>query len=193
MVHIEIYLCLRIMLVRFSQKHLMNFWPVLITELMRLFNSFVYNDFDYRPEEAQMALAGCKFLDLLCTLELDSFQIYQWIFIRDTVDTVIKRSETGPMPILELLDEKMMALPNPMDISAISLMETTTPSSGSLRRPMLTMHSIGSLHQLSFFIEHVGLYVYQSSFTLAQPDLPFIESLLLTDLLEGDVDTTVEN
>lgn len=33
-VHIEIYLCLRIMLVRFSQKHLMNFWPVLITELV---------------------------------------------------------------------------------------------------------------------------------------------------------------
>ncbi|CAO3668855.1 unnamed protein product [Rhizopus stolonifer] len=191
MVHIEIYLCLRIMLVRFSQKHLMNFWPVLITELMRLFNSFVYNDFDYRPEEAQIALAGCKFLDLLCTLELDSFQIYQWIFIRDTVETLIKRPELGPTPIIELLNEKMMNLPNSMDISAISLMESTTPSSGSLRRPMLTMHSIGSIHQLSFFIEHVGLYVYQSSFTLAKPDLPFIESLLLNDMLEGDMDTSV--
>ena len=35
MVHVEIYLCLRIMLVRFSQKHLLNFWPVLITELVK--------------------------------------------------------------------------------------------------------------------------------------------------------------
>ena len=35
MVHMEIYLCLRIILMRFSQKHLMNFWPVLITELVR--------------------------------------------------------------------------------------------------------------------------------------------------------------
>jgi hypothetical protein len=34
MVHVEIYLCLRVLLVRFSQKHLMNFWPVLITELV---------------------------------------------------------------------------------------------------------------------------------------------------------------
>jgi len=75
MVHMEIYLCLRIILMRFSQKHLMNFWPLLITELMRLFNSFVYNDFQDRPEEAQIALAGCKFLDLLCTLELDAFQM----------------------------------------------------------------------------------------------------------------------
>lgn len=51
---------------------------------------------------------------------------------------------------------------------------------------MLTMHSIASIRQLSFFVEHVGLYVYQSSFTLSKPDLPFIESLLQTDLLEED-------
>lgn len=36
LVHVEIYLCLRILLVRFSQKHLINFWPVLISELVRV-------------------------------------------------------------------------------------------------------------------------------------------------------------
>lgn len=56
---------------------------------------------------------------------------------------------------------------------------------------MLTVRTIGSVHQLSFFIEQVGLYVYQSLFTLAKPDLPFIESLLLNDMLDGDMDTTV--
>lgn len=50
------------------------------------------------------------------------------------------------------------------------------------------MSSISSIRQLSFFIDHVGLYVYQSSFTLAQPDIPFIESLLQNDLLEGDIE-----
>lgn len=35
MVHMEIYLCLRVILMRFSQKHFMNFWPVIITELVR--------------------------------------------------------------------------------------------------------------------------------------------------------------
>lgn len=38
MVHMEIYLCLRVILMRFSQKHLMNFWPVLITELVRMYS-----------------------------------------------------------------------------------------------------------------------------------------------------------
>jgi hypothetical protein len=69
------------------------------------------------------------------------------------------------------------------------------PSLGSLKRPMLTMKSIVSVRQLSFFIEHVGLYVYQSSFTLSKPDLPFIESLLQNDLIkeEDGTTTTIEN
>jgi hypothetical protein len=52
---------------------------------------------------------------------------------------------------------------------------------------MLTMKSISSIRQLSFFVQHVGLYVYQSSFTLSKPDLPFIESLLQNDLLKEEV------
>ncbi|KAL0088616.1 hypothetical protein F4703DRAFT_1847374 [Phycomyces blakesleeanus] len=74
--------------------------------------------------------------------------------------------------------------------SSLSL-SSSVPPLGELKRPMLTMHSISSIRQLGFFIEHVGLYVYQSSFTLAKPDMPFIESLLHNDLLEGDIDSDV--
>lgn len=42
MVHVEIYLCLRILLVRFSSKHLLNFWPVLITELVSDVPTYYY-------------------------------------------------------------------------------------------------------------------------------------------------------
>lgn len=42
---------------------------------MRMFNAFLGNGVHDRPEEAQIALAGCKFLDLLCALEMDAFQV----------------------------------------------------------------------------------------------------------------------
>ncbi|KAI9321888.1 Dopey, N-terminal-domain-containing protein [Dichotomocladium elegans] len=190
MVHVEIYLFLRIMLVRFSQKHLLNFWPVLITELMRLFNAFLNNTVSDRPEEAQIALAGCKFLDLLCALEMDAFQIYQWIFIRDTVEMMLRGTKEGPMSMMDLFSEKldeqdeMVVGMDPVEFSGSSI-----PSTGQLKRPMLTMRSIGSIQQLAFFVDHVALYAYQSSFTLAKPDMPFIESLLQTDLLEGDIES----
>ncbi|ORZ17804.1 Dopey, N-terminal-domain-containing protein [Absidia repens] len=229
MMHVEIYLCLRILLIRFSQKHLVNFWPVLISELMRLFNHVLSNGIHDKPEEAQIALGGCKFLDLLCTLELDSFQVYQWIFIRDTVEAVIQREQpktveptstaTTTLPIMDKLSDKLhfstlsssasststpSALSSevgtnnntmtmlPMDQEGGTKMMTdwphntmTVPSTGELRRPMLTMHNIGSISQLDFFIHQISLYVYQSSYMLAKPDLPFIESLLLQDLLDG--------
>ncbi|KAI9258777.1 Dopey, N-terminal-domain-containing protein [Phascolomyces articulosus] len=201
MVHVEIYLCLRIMLVRFSQKHLLNFWPVLITELMRLFNAFLYNNVNDRPEEAQIALAGCKFLDLLCALELDAFQIFEWIFIRDTVATTIQISneDQGPIPIMNRLGEKLTETSDSVTHSTRAVFDafpsdvadppTPIPSLGQLKRPMLTMRSISSIQQLAFFVEHVSLYAYQCSFTLAHPDMPFIESLLQTDLLEGDIES----
>ncbi|CAO3630393.1 unnamed protein product [Cunninghamella blakesleeana] len=216
MIHVEIYLCLRIILIRFSQKHLIHFWPVLISEMIRVFNSFITNESLDRPEEAQIALAGCKFLDLLCTLEMDSFQVYQWIFIRDTVDAVIKREETQQVSMMSKLSHSLHkhcqsemdkttsdsnGSPFLLDRHAnhfktdhhgnnvVASSSSSLPSVGELKRPMLTMHSIGSIVQLSFFIEHLHLYVYQSSYMLAKPDMPFIESLLLQDLLEGDMRT----
>ena len=116
---------------------------------------------------------------------------YQWIFIRDTVETILKPPTDGSIPIMELLDKKLslQAMETAFDFSMETSMQ---PSLGSLKRPMLTMKSISSIKQLSFFIEHVGLYVYQSSFTLSKPDLPFIESLLGNDLIKEEEATTVE-
>ncbi|KAL0092050.1 hypothetical protein J3Q64DRAFT_1635803, partial [Phycomyces blakesleeanus] len=158
---------------------------------IRLFDAFLYDNANDRPEEAQIGLAGCKFLDLLCALETDAFQIYQWIFIRDTVETLIKAPlNDGPTPIMEMLGEKLTEGSSTSSLSSSPLsLSSSVPPLGELKRPMLTMHSISSIRQLGFFIEHVGLYVYQSSFTLAKPDMPFIESLLHNDLLEGDIDS----
>lgn len=115
---------------------------------------------------------------------------YQWIFIRDTVETLIKPQTDGPIPIMELLQQKLtnqsLDSNNAFDFSLFD--SNTQPSLGSLKRPMLTMKSIGSIRQLTFFVEHVGLYVYQSSFTLSKPDLPFIESLLQNDLMKNEED-----
>lgn len=52
---------------------------------MRLFNTYLSDEGHDRPEEAQIALAGCKFLDLLCTLETDAFQMFVVLFNRAMV------------------------------------------------------------------------------------------------------------
>ncbi|RUS26035.1 hypothetical protein BC938DRAFT_471306 [Jimgerdemannia flammicorona] len=191
LVHIEIYLCLRVLLVRISNKHLSNFWPVLLTELIRLFSMFMQDEAADKPEEANIFLAACKFLDLLCTLETDTFQIYQWIFINDTIDVLnhnIRNEE--PHALMDRLGEKLsqQRVVTPDRVTVIDF-PSVSPSLGELKRPMLTMRTITSIRQLEFFVNHVSLYVYQSTFTLAKPDMLFIDGLLQNDLLEGDIDS----
>ncbi|KAG0266708.1 hypothetical protein DFQ27_009484 [Actinomortierella ambigua] len=98
-VHPEIYLCLRVMLCRISSQHLNNFWPVLLTELISLFSTFLNDEVD-RPEQTQLFLAACKFLDLLFVLENGHYFIHQWIFISDSIYNTVMNSPMGdPMPV----------------------------------------------------------------------------------------------
>ena len=73
------------------------------------------------------------------------------------------------------------------------LSRTLTFSNGESKRPMLTLKSINNVRQLEFFVRNVSLYVYQSIYTLAKPDIQYIESLLENDMLEyGNAYNAVE-
>ncbi|KAJ9112078.1 hypothetical protein QFC22_006377 [Naganishia vaughanmartiniae] len=71
----EIYLCLRIMLCRFSSQQLTNFWPMILSELIKIFESAMADLPKDGSDQLIIVLAACKFLDLLIALQLEDFQI----------------------------------------------------------------------------------------------------------------------
>ncbi|KAF8965668.1 hypothetical protein BGZ46_000564 [Entomortierella lignicola] len=108
-VHPEIYLCLRVLLCRISSQHLNNFWPVLLTELIQLFNLFLTDEND-RPEQVSLFLSACKFLDLLFVLEDGQYFIHQWIFISDAIRKTVMNSPMGeamPHALMDRLGKKL--------------------------------------------------------------------------------------
>ncbi|KAG0004507.1 hypothetical protein BGZ79_009040 [Entomortierella chlamydospora] len=108
-VHPEIYLCLRVLLCRISSQHLNNFWPVLLTELIQLFNLFLADEND-RPEQVGLFLSACKFLDLLFVLEDGQYFIHQWIFISDAIRKTVMNSPMGeamPHALMDRLGKKL--------------------------------------------------------------------------------------
>ncbi|KAF9312603.1 hypothetical protein BG003_006119 [Podila horticola] len=108
-VHPEIYLCLRVLLCRISNQHLNNFWPVLLTELIQLFNLFLTDEND-RPEQVNLFLSACKFLDLLFVLENGLYFIHQWIFISDAIRKTVMHSPMGeamPHALMDRLGKKL--------------------------------------------------------------------------------------
>jgi hypothetical protein len=70
---------------------------------------------------------------------------------------------------------------------------TMLSSNGLYRRPMLTVRNITSIQELGFFVKSVSQYVYQSTYTLAKPDIPYIENLLENDLLEHDINNVEDD
>ena len=90
----EVFLCVRVLLCRLSRHNLTSFWPVLLTELVRLswmhfvdsrswpcflqfriFEQVMTNLPPDGSEDLQLVLAACKCLDLLITLQTEEFQM----------------------------------------------------------------------------------------------------------------------
>ncbi|KAJ2012603.1 hypothetical protein GGI06_004098 [Coemansia sp. S85] len=107
-VQIEVFLCLRVLLCRVSNHHMSNFWPMLLTELMRLFHQQLNREGREEVEQANLFLAACKFLDLLFILGTDDFLVHQWMFITDTIDALYG---SRSLALLDQLSSRLLSMP----------------------------------------------------------------------------------
>lgn len=74
-VHSEVYLCLRVLLCRISAQHITNFWPVILSELVKVFEGAMDEPPPDGSEELLLVLAACKFLELLLLMQSEDFQM----------------------------------------------------------------------------------------------------------------------
>jgi len=75
-VHAEVFLCMRAIMCRLSSTSLSTFWPVILAELVRLFETVMLEPAADNSEDLVVSLAACKFLDLLLVLQTEEFQMY---------------------------------------------------------------------------------------------------------------------
>ncbi|KAJ2077125.1 hypothetical protein H4R24_005314 [Coemansia sp. RSA 988] len=226
-VQIEVFLCLRVLLCRISNHHMSNFWPMLLTELMRLC-LLQLNRRDSRedPLQANLFLAACKFLDLLFILGTEDFLLHQWIFITDTIDALYA-SRSASHALLDRLSTRLLSMPSrprvapssaanghgayPLALVAdsddptnlvyqpiseagksaaeslnMTLSEMQLLGATPLKRPIIRLRSVSSIRELDAFVHNASVQTYQATYTLAEPDLEFIDAILLSDLLYFD-------
>ncbi|KAJ1968800.1 hypothetical protein IWQ62_001022 [Dispira parvispora] len=198
-VHMEIYLCLRTLLCRFSSHYLANFWPVLLTDMLQVCHQVLTAQVDKEPVElVNLFLAVCKLLDTLVVLGTPEFQIHQWIFITDTMDALSGMQRRGYALIEEISLRMAPTLTSPPSTTSSPALPDSSPDSSpkvqnsrkesasalvQRRRPMLTMSAVDSLSQLEPFIHHISQHAYHETFDLRPPDLDFVQSILLDDML----------
>uniref|UniRef100_A0A8C1H2N2 DOP1 leucine zipper like protein B n=1 Tax=Cyprinus carpio carpio TaxID=630221 RepID=A0A8C1H2N2_CYPCA len=99
----QMFLMFRVLLLRISPQHLTSLWPVMVTELIRIFNRLEKTLLDdkevsksklqgghdkngllFPQAELDMYLSACKFLDTAVSFppeHMPLFQMYRWAFI----------------------------------------------------------------------------------------------------------------
>ncbi|KAJ7269339.1 Dopey, N-terminal-domain-containing protein [Mycena haematopus] len=192
----EVYLCIRVLLSRLSQHNLTSFWPVLLTELYRIFEQLMTTLPPDGSEDLQLILSASKCLDLLLTLQSEEFQIHQWIFITDTVDAIYRPDECFPEAMLDQLAEIVSSLPGADSREAPvtnGLIVSPSPyaanfsSQRPMRRPALnSIRQIESIRDLAPFFSSVSISSYESVYASAgNVDWSAIEKGIMDDMFDG--------
>ncbi|OCH88751.1 hypothetical protein OBBRIDRAFT_64803 [Obba rivulosa] len=185
----EVWLCVRVLLCRLSPHNLSSFWPVLVTELYRLFDQMLETLPSDGSEELGLVLSVCKLLDLLLVLQTEEFQTHQWIFITDTVDAIYRPDSFSPEAMLDRLAEVAGSLP-----AAEGDLQTPQTASGpgsgegkAMRRPLLrSLRQIDSIRDLVPFFAQASIATYESVYSsFGLIDWEAVEQALLEDMFEG--------
>ncbi|KAJ6623058.1 Dopey, N-terminal-domain-containing protein [Mycena sp. CBHHK59/15] len=192
----EVYLCIRVLLCRLSAHNLTSFWPVLLTELYRLFEQLMTTLPTDGAEDLQLILSASKCLDLLLTLQSEEFQIHQWIFITDTVDAIYRPDGCFPEAMMDQLSEVVSSLPvadsreppltNGLIISPSAYM-ATFGNQRAMRRPLLnSVRQIESIRDLVPFFSSVSISSYEGVYASGgNVDWTAVEKGLMDDMFDG--------
>ncbi|KAK8861427.1 hypothetical protein IAR55_002246 [Kwoniella newhampshirensis] len=180
-VHSEVYLCLRVLMCRISPQHLTNFWPVILAELLRIFEITMDDPPEDGSEQLQLVLAACKFLDLLLVIQSEDFQIHQWMFVTDTTDAAYPPEEHTPEAIMDRLSDILAegavhgAGPD-KDTDAQSLLLPDQHDVSGLRRPRLSsVKSLTSLYQLQSFFSRASMDTFEGVYENVGVDWEVVE------------------
>ncbi|KAG9313948.1 Dopey, N-terminal-domain-containing protein [Chiua virens] len=197
----EVFLCIRVLLCRLSPHNLTSFWPVVLTELYRIFEQIIVTVPADESEDLHLILAASKCLDLLLALQTPEFQIHQWMFITDTVDAVFHPDVWDPEAMFDQLAEIVGSLPVPdtrerarsknghvafPSVAAVVSFPTTVETQ-AMRRPMLsTLRQIDSVRDLKAFFSNVSISTYENVYASGgNVDWDAVEQGLMEDMFDG--------
>ena len=186
----EVYLVIRALVLKVSPTHLASFWPMVNSELQDALSSAFPSESGGKLNTGSL-LQACKLLDVLLTLNIDDFQLQEWLFITDTTDAVYP----SDYPSTSLVDDLKDDIGAVSDASRSHASSLAASSTGQ-RRPLLHNGLIKELNETEIlevllrpFFRQLSIYAFESNYSMEAPDVQFCLDDLVADLF--DVSTFV--
>ncbi|MCJ1384773.1 hypothetical protein MMC17_007891 [Xylographa soralifera] len=183
----EIYMLIRALLLKTSAHHLASMWPTINAELYDAISS-VFPDQTIETLNVTSLLQACKLLDTLLTLELDDFQMQEWLFITDTTEAVYRSTDSKSVAMIDELAEELDSGAGASHFINASL---TNAPQGEKRRPLLTASVTQGVGRedmmekvLRPFFRQLSIYAFESTYSMEAPDWKACFDDLMADLFD---------
>lgn len=178
LVHAELYLFMRVLLCRFDSQHLTGFWPIILTEVLRILSEAKRQLPGDDSDKLHLLFSVAKLADFLITLQTEDFQIHQWLLITDTPDAICASPTWTPDSLLDALGD-LIAQDHPVaDAEGHAVLAMAQQG-----RPMLQMSRVRSLSALVPFFLHASRAFYESE-SRHDRDWDNVNDCLLRELFE---------
>uniref|UniRef100_A0A8C7M6B4 DOP1 leucine zipper like protein B n=1 Tax=Oncorhynchus kisutch TaxID=8019 RepID=A0A8C7M6B4_ONCKI len=185
----QMFLTFRVLVLRISPQHLTSLWPIMVTELIRIFvrlekalleekevskltkvvrGAIGNGPLAFPQPELDMYLSACKFLDTALafpTEKMPLFQMYRWAFVPE-VDT---SCYSGPEN--SLLEGEQECKPHIVKVLEALHQRYGESSTERLEFPLLTRRFLTSITQLAPFL-HTLCCSFQGTSPSSPPDYP---------------------
>ena len=210
----DVFVLLRALVLKVSAVHLAALWPVVTTELQKAITSVLPYDTAQEEKYSNMAvLQACKLLDTLILTEPDDFQLYEWLFITDTIDSVYRPANWAPTALVDEVAEALgtsAGAPSTARPHQISVGPSSSDHTSNLRAPVFDalLDSLGDeaeeSHQrdltnmskqelatriLQPFFGQLSLLSFEATYAYNEPDIGRVTASLLRDIFAPTVES----
>ncbi|KAI0117166.1 Dopey, N-terminal-domain-containing protein [Daldinia grandis] len=196
----EIYMVVRALVLRTSVIHLAPIWPTINAELHAAISSVAAPDNSASSDtfSNMSVLQACKLLDLLIAAAPDDFQLHEWLFVTDTIDSIYRSPSYQPVALVDELSEELGNVASNVTTAALQTESAaaTTISGPPQRRPLLG-HPGGISDELTVdrkdelvakilrpFFAQLSIYAFESTYAMGVLDVETCVDSLLRDLFD---------
>lgn len=134
-------------------------------------------------KESQMTVSvdllieASKLLDLSLTLQIEDFQLHQWVFVTNDLFNNLRDEQPKSGDLVDKLAKVEKNYDSEQRAAKTENLDFATKSS---RRPLLSNKT--TLQDLHAFFKNISVSLYQSMCSMAEPDYDYCRDLVLQDL-----------
>jgi hypothetical protein len=206
----DVFILLQAIFLKISTIHLGSIWPIVNSELQSALLSVLPDSEDYDKYSNNSVIHAAKLLDTLLTLDLDEFQLHEWLFITDTIDAVYRPQNVPSVALVDTISESLSQVTiepgNGEEITASTTRLSSANNTG-LRRPILDILlrsdtlDIADLKAmpkqdlaarvLRPYFGQLSLLAFEATYGMLRPDFESCTDELLRDIFQDAVDTEI--